>query len=172
MTSVRFSRAACVGTAVALLALAAPALATDQAATEPAKAESTTETAATAPTIARIDSTFRPPLLAPPPFAGGSDGLMAAIDPVTGVLRAPTHAERLALAAQATQQTTLRRALRAVEHRHADGSVSLALDPALYSMSTVVITADGATRFLCGDAGHAGHAHPLTPAAAPAAEER
>jgi hypothetical protein len=57
-----------------------------------------------------------------------------------------------------------------VQTVHADGTVSAAVDPALYSLSTVVVTADGRLHFACGDAGHA-HAHP-TVLTAPAAGER
>jgi hypothetical protein len=95
--------------------------------------------------------------------------LLVGIDPDTGMLRPPTVSERLELAALAREATSgLRRAVAATEFRHADGSVSLAVDPSLFSATTVVVDADGQVHFACGDAGHL---HPTT-VTAPAAEDR
>jgi hypothetical protein len=85
------------------------------------------------------------------------------------MLRPPTASERLELDALAREATSgLRRAFAATELRHADGSVSLAVDPSLFSASTVVVGADGQVHFSCGDAGHL---HPTT-VTAPAVEDR
>lgn len=112
----------------------------------------------------------QPPLLAAPTAPSvTSSALQAAIDPATGMLRPPTAGERLELAAIARGTASgLRRAVAASEVVHADGMLSLAVDPALHSMSTVVVGADGQVHFSCGDAGHF-HA---TTATAPAAEGR
>lgn len=114
--------------------------------------------------------TVRPPLLAAPAApAATMSALQAGIDQATGALRQPTVAERLELAALAREATSgLRRAVAATELRHADGSVSLAVDPSLFSATTVVVDADGQLHYACGDAGHL-HATTVT---APAAEDR
>jgi hypothetical protein len=112
--------------------------------------------------------TVRPPLLAAPAAPAAASAFMAGIDPGTGMLRPPTAGERLELAALAREATGLRRAAAATELRHADGSVSLAVDPSLFNASTVVVGADGQVHFSCGDAGHL---HPTT-VTAPAAEDR
>lgn len=113
---------------------------------------------------------FRPPLLAPAASpAVTAPALQAAIDTDTGLLRPPTASEQIELAALAREAAGLRRAFAAVQTQHADGTVSAALDPALHSLSTVFVTADGQLHFACGDAGHA-HAHPVV-VTAPAAEE-
>lgn len=113
--------------------------------------------------------TVRPPLLAAPAAPVATSAFMAGIDPNTGMLRPPTAGERVELAALAGQAGTgLRRAFAATELRHADGSVSLAVDPSLFNASTVVVGADGQVHYSCGDAGHL-HATTVT---APAAEDR
>ena len=140
--------------AVALVALALAAAGGTALAAEPAE-----------------EPTFRPPLLAPPaPPAATAPALQVAIDSQTGLFRPPTVGERIELAALARQAAGLRRVAAAVQTVHADGTVSAAVDPALYSLSTVTVTADGQLHFACGDAGHS-HAHP-TVLTAPAAEER
>jgi hypothetical protein len=115
------------------------------------------------------ETTVRPPLLAAPAApAAATSAFQAGIDPATGMLRPPTTAERLELAALAREATGVRRLFAATELRHADGSVSLAVDPSLFSATTVVVDADGQVHFACGDAGHL---HPTT-VTAPAAEDR
>lgn len=115
--------------------------------------------------------TVRPPLLAAPAAPAAASAFMVGIDNATGLLRQPTVGERIELAAMAREATGLRRAAAASEVRHADGSVSMALDPALYSATTVVIDVDGQAHYSCGHAGDAGHLHPIT-VTAPAAEDR
>lgn len=113
--------------------------------------------------------TVRPPLLAAPAAPAATAAFLAGIDPSTGMLRPPTPGERLELASFAGQADAgLRRAAAATEVQHADGSVSLAVDPSLFSASTVVVGADGQVHYTCGDAGHL---HPTT-VTAPAAEDR
>lgn len=112
--------------------------------------------------------TVQPPLLATPAAPAAVSAFMVGIDNVTGLLRPPTAGERIELASMAREATGLRRAAAATELRHADGSVSLAVDPSLFNVSTVVVGADGQVHFSCGDAGH--H-HPIT-VTAPAAEDR
>lgn len=113
--------------------------------------------------------TVRPPLLAVPAAPAATSAFLAGIDQNTGMLRPPTAGERVELATLAGQASAgLRRAIAATELRHADGSVSLAVDPSLFSASTVVVGADGQVHFSCGDAGHL---HPTT-VTAPAAEDR
>jgi hypothetical protein len=116
--------------------------------------------------------TVRPPLLAAPAAPVATSAFMVGIDNATGLLRQPTVGERIELAAMAREAGAgLRRAFAASEVRHADGSVSMALDPALHSATTVVIDADGQAHYSCGHAGDAGHLHPIT-VTAPAAEDR
>lgn len=112
--------------------------------------------------------TVRPPLLAAPAAsATTASAFLAGID-AAGMLRPPTVSERIELASMAREATGLRRAAAATELRHADGSVSLAVDPSLFNASTVMVDADGQVHFSCGDAGHL---HPTT-VTAPAAEDR
>lgn len=115
------------------------------------------------------ETIVRPPLLAAPAApAATMSAFLAGIDPATGMLRPPTVSERLELAALGREAAGVRRLVAASELRHADGSVSLAVDPSLFSATTVVVEADGQVHFACGDTGHL---HPTT-VTAPAAEDR
>lgn len=117
---------------------------------------------------------LRPPLLAPPPaLSANAPALQVAIDSATGLLRLPTPGERLELAALALEATGVTRraaAAAAAETQLADGTVAVAVDPELHSLSTVTVTADGQVHYACGDASHA-HTHPVL-VTAPAAEDR
>lgn len=115
---------------------------------------------------------FRPPLLAPPPaLATNASAMQVAIDSETGLLRLPTAGERLELAALAREAAGVaRRAAAASQTELADGTVVVAVDADLYSLSTVTVSADGQLHYACGDAGHA-HSHAV-PVTAPAVEER
>lgn len=116
------------------------------------------------------ETTVRPPLLAAPAAPSvTASAFIAGIDAATGMLRPPTPAERLQLDALAREATSgLRRAFAATELRHADGSVSLDVDPSLFNATTVFIDAEGQVHFACADAAHS---HPAT-VTAPAAEDR
>lgn len=113
---------------------------------------------------------FRPPLLAPPPHSAEMPAMQVAIDPQTGLLRLPTAAERLELAALAREATGLMRRAAAAVTVAPDGTGTVEVSPELYSLSTVVVTADGQLHFACRDAGHA-HSQPIA-VNAPAPEDR
>ena len=114
---------------------------------------------------------FRPPMLAPPPdHHAETPAMQVAIDPQTGLLRPPTAAERIELAALAGEASSLVRRSAAAVTVAADGTGTVAVDPQLFSLSTVVVGADGQLHFACGDAGHA-HSHPIA-VNAPAREDR
>lgn len=95
-----------------------------------------------------------------------TNGLLVAVDPVTGKLRAPTAAEAKALAA--TLGLTLKNAgQEPVEVVWPDGTVTVDLDESFLSFSVASIGSDGNVAMECFD--HPAHVdHPVATTAAPA----
>lgn len=116
-------------------------------------------------------TTFHPPLTVTWDLPIGGPAFQAAIDAETGLLTAPSAAQRIELTSLLAPAVGLRRAVASVVVLHSDGSSSAMVDPDLYSASTVVIDDQGGMHFSCGDATHTTHVHPVT-VTAPAAEER
>ena len=79
-------------------------------------------------------------------------GMKVWIDPETGQMRAPTAEEAAQLAATAQQQFRTRTAAPAAAPKtHANGAVSVRLDPSLMDFSVARVTSDGKTHFDCVD---------------------
>jgi hypothetical protein len=117
------------------------------------------------PTFAHARMWQGPLLLAPtvPQVAG--EGMRAAIDAKTGRLRQPTLVELRQLD-EATPRTGVRRSVALSQRVHADGTVSMPLDPDLMSYSVVQVAADGALAQRCVDGPADAHLHPVAASAA------